>query len=123
MTRPDYRAEKKYLQILLSSTQAGPGRKVKQEQEEISRNHVPRLLLGSVCLWYLPGHEPELVPPAEGELGVVVPDGRAQVEDEDVVVEDLQRGVPHPHEWVVVVAPTQDQARKPGGNIEVGSMR
>ena len=27
-----YRAEKKSLQILLSSTQAGPGRKVKQEQ-------------------------------------------------------------------------------------------
>ena len=43
-----YRAEKKYLQILLSCTQAGPGRKVKQELEEISRNHVPRLFLGSV---------------------------------------------------------------------------
>ena len=43
-----YRAEKKSWQILLSSTQAGPGRKVKQEQEEISRNHVPRLFLGSV---------------------------------------------------------------------------
>ena len=43
-----YRAEKKSMQILLSSTQAGPGRKVKQEQEEISRNHVPRLFLGSV---------------------------------------------------------------------------
>ena len=44
----EYRAEKKSLQILLSSTQAGPGRKVKQEQEGISRNHVPRLFLGSV---------------------------------------------------------------------------
>ena len=44
-----YRAEKKSLQILLSSTKAGPGRKVKQEQEEISRNHVPRLFLGSVA--------------------------------------------------------------------------
>ena len=43
-----YRGEKKSLQILLSSTQAGPDRKVKQEQEEISRNHVPRLYLGSV---------------------------------------------------------------------------
>ena len=43
-----YRAEKKSMQILLSSTQAGPGRKVKQEQEEISRNHIPRLFLGSV---------------------------------------------------------------------------
>ena len=46
----DYRAEKKSLQILLSSTQAGPGRNVKQEQEEISRNHVPRLFLGSVYI-------------------------------------------------------------------------
>ena len=36
------------MQILLSRTQAGPGRKVKQEQEEISRNNVPRLFLGSV---------------------------------------------------------------------------
>ena len=35
-----YRSEKKSLQILLSRTKAGPGRKVKQEQEEISRNHV-----------------------------------------------------------------------------------
>ena len=48
-----YRAEKKSLHILLSSTQAGSGRKVKQEQEEISRNHVPRLFLGSVELkWH-----------------------------------------------------------------------
>ena len=43
-----YREVNKSWQILLSSTQAGPGRKVKQEQEEISRNHVPRLFLGSV---------------------------------------------------------------------------
>ena len=43
-----YRAEKKYLQILLSYSQAGPGRKFKQEQEEISRNHITRLFLGSV---------------------------------------------------------------------------
>ena len=45
-----YRAEKKSWQILLSSIQAGPGRKVKQEQGEISRNHVPRLFLSSVLL-------------------------------------------------------------------------
>ena len=45
---PKYRAEKKSLQILLSSNQAGPGGKVKQEQEEISRNHVPRLFLRSL---------------------------------------------------------------------------
>ena len=43
-----YRAEKKSLQILLSRTQAGPGRKFKQEQEEISLNLVPRLFLSSV---------------------------------------------------------------------------
>ena len=36
----EYRAHKKGLQILLSNSQAGPGRKVKQEQEEISHNHV-----------------------------------------------------------------------------------
>ena len=36
------------LQILLSYSQAGPGRKTKQGQEEISRNHVQRLFLGSV---------------------------------------------------------------------------
>ena len=41
-----YRAEKKSLQILLSRTQVGPGRKVKQEQEQISRNHVQTF---SVC--------------------------------------------------------------------------
>ena len=35
---------------MLSNSQAGPGRKVKQEQEEISRNHVPRLFLGSVYM-------------------------------------------------------------------------
>ena len=48
-----YRAEKKSLQIVLSSTQAGPVRKVKQKQEEISRNHVPRLFLGPVHLHLL----------------------------------------------------------------------
>ena len=37
----------KSLQILLSYSQAGPGRKVKQGQEEISRNHVPTFFLGS----------------------------------------------------------------------------
>ena len=43
-----YRDRLKGVHILLSSSQAGSGRKVKQEQEEISRNHVPRLFLGSV---------------------------------------------------------------------------
>ena len=40
-----YMVRKLGMQILLSNSQAGPGRKVKQEQEEISRNHVQ----ASVC--------------------------------------------------------------------------
>ena len=43
-----YRGEKKGLQHLLSYSQAGAGRKAKQGQEEISRNHVPTFILGSV---------------------------------------------------------------------------
>ena len=43
-----YRARNKGLQILLSNSLAGPGRKVKQEQEEISRNHVQAFFPGSV---------------------------------------------------------------------------
>ena len=43
-----YRERLKGVQLLLSNSKAGPGREVKQEQEEISRNHVPRLFLGSV---------------------------------------------------------------------------
>ena len=43
-----YRGEKKGLQILLSYTQAGPGRKAKEGHEEISRNHVQTFFLGSV---------------------------------------------------------------------------
>ena len=35
-----YRGELKGLYVLLSRTQAGPGRAVEQEQEENSRNHV-----------------------------------------------------------------------------------
>ena len=45
-----YRAEKKSLQILLNSTQAGPGRKVKQELEEISRNHIQTFIYLSVLV-------------------------------------------------------------------------
>ena len=44
-----YRDEIKSLQILLSRTQAGPGRTVKQEQEEMSPNHVLRSNLISVA--------------------------------------------------------------------------
>ena len=43
------------LQILLSRTQAGPGRTVKQEQEEISPNHVQRINLISVVGSFLRG--------------------------------------------------------------------
>ena len=43
-----YRDEIYSLQIVLSRTKAGPGRTVKQEQEEISPNHVQRLNLISV---------------------------------------------------------------------------
>ena len=39
------------MQILLSNSQAGPGRTVKQEQEEISRNHVQAFIPGSVDDW------------------------------------------------------------------------
>ena len=39
-TRSKYRGELKGLQILLSYSHAGPGRKAKQGQEEISRNQV-----------------------------------------------------------------------------------
>ena len=35
---------------MLSRTQAGPGRTVKQEQEEISRNHVHTFIYLSVCV-------------------------------------------------------------------------
>ena len=44
-----YRDEIYSLQILLSRTQAGPGRTVKKEQEEISPNHVQRINLISVA--------------------------------------------------------------------------
>ena len=36
-----YRDRLKGMQILLSNSQAGPGKTVKQEQEYISRNHGP----------------------------------------------------------------------------------
>ena len=48
-----YRDEIYSLQILLSRTQAGPGRTVKQEQEEISPNHVQGINLISVLRTWL----------------------------------------------------------------------
>ena len=48
-----YRDEIESLQILLSRTQAGPGRTVKQEQEEISPDHVQRLDLISVFVLFI----------------------------------------------------------------------
>ena len=43
-----YRGGNKGLYVLLSRTQAGPGRTVKEEQEEISRNHVQTFISPSV---------------------------------------------------------------------------
>ena len=43
-----YRGANKGLFVLLSRTQAGPGRTVKQEQEEISRNHVQTFICLSI---------------------------------------------------------------------------
>ena len=45
-----YREPAKGLQILLSRTQAGPGRAVKQEQEEISPNHVQAMYSHRVAI-------------------------------------------------------------------------
>ena len=47
LKRP-YRGGNKGLYVLLSMTQAGPGRTVKQEQEEISLNHVQTFISPSV---------------------------------------------------------------------------
>ena len=52
-----YRDEIYSLQILLSRTQAGLGRTVKQEQEEISPNRVQRFNLISVVLFLNPNEE------------------------------------------------------------------
>ena len=61
-----YRDEIYSLQILLSTTKAGPGRTVKKEQEEISPNHVQRLNLISVlCPPYLNKINPETQNSAE----------------------------------------------------------
>ena len=43
-----YRGINKGLYVLLSRTQEGPGRAVKQEQEEMSRNHVQTFIYLSV---------------------------------------------------------------------------
>ena len=45
-----YREPAKGLQILLSRTRAGPGRSVKEEQEEISPNHVQAIYGASVLV-------------------------------------------------------------------------
>ena len=43
-----FRAQNKHMQILLSDSQAVPGRTVKQEQEEIYRNYAQAFIPGSV---------------------------------------------------------------------------
>ena len=58
MAKIQYRDENYSLQILLSRSQAGPVRIVKQEQEEISSNHVQRINLTSVCLFGRPNELP-----------------------------------------------------------------
>ena len=51
------------MEILLSNSQAGPGRTVKQEQEEISRNHVQAFIPGSVLTLFLsPPHKQHYAP-------------------------------------------------------------
>ena len=45
-----YRERLKGVQILLSNSPAGPGRTVKQDQEEISRNHVQTFIYLSLVL-------------------------------------------------------------------------
>ena len=43
-----YRDRLKGVQILLRNSQAGQGRKVKKGQDEISRNYVQSIFIGSV---------------------------------------------------------------------------
>ena len=52
-SRPNYGARNKGLQMLLSNSQAGPGRTVKQEQEDISCNHVQAFVLRSVYVNFI----------------------------------------------------------------------
>ena len=47
-----YRDDIKSLQILLSRTQAGPVRTIKKEQEEILPNHIQRIKLISVVIFW-----------------------------------------------------------------------
>ena len=46
--KSDYRGVNKGVYVLLGRTQSGPGRTVKQEQEEISRNHIQTFIYLSV---------------------------------------------------------------------------
>ncbi len=47
-TNAELQGGNKGLYVLLSRTQAGPGRTVKQEQEDISRNHVQTFIFPSI---------------------------------------------------------------------------
>ena len=78
-----YRAEKKSLQILLSRTQAGPGRKVKQEQVEISSNHVPRLFLSYVV--NMIASAPKVNATSEGNLETSIKRTRPVVHEQDLL--------------------------------------
>ena len=60
----NYRGGNKGLCVLLSRTQAEPGRTVKQEQEEISRNHVQTPSVQFGLVW---------IPGGRGWSGVISP--------------------------------------------------
>ena len=62
-----YRGVNKGVHVLISRIQAGPGRTVKQEQEEISRNHVQTFIYLSV---HLCGCVAEDGTDADGRTGV-----------------------------------------------------
>ena len=54
--------------VLLSRTQAGPGRTVKQEQVEISRIHVQTFICPSVCTLPSGSNSNSIVPEASAPL-------------------------------------------------------
>ena len=72
------------MQILLSNSRAGPGRKVKQEQEEIS-HHVQAFIPDTVLMYYFYVSETE-----EDEEGV----SRRQTASSPLAVPDSNHGTP-----------------------------
>ena len=62
MCKWTYRGVNKGLYVLLSRSQAGPGRTVKQELEEISRNHVHTFIHLSAVVFSLTANVSSLFP-------------------------------------------------------------